>query len=36
LKGAGFPDVVGELAWLASILVEFVVLASSRFGKKLA
>jgi ABC transporter DrrB family efflux protein len=36
LKSSGFPDVVGELAWLACILVALVVLASSRFSKKLA
>jgi ABC-2 type transport system permease protein len=36
LKGAGFLDIARELAWLAAILLALVVLASSRFSKKLA
>jgi ABC-2 type transport system permease protein len=36
LKGSGLADVASELAWLAGILVVLVVLASSRFSKKLA
>ena len=36
LKGSGLADVAPELAWLAGILVVLVVLASSRFSKKLA
>jgi ABC transporter DrrB family efflux protein len=36
LKGSGLADVTGELAWLSSILVVLVVLASLRFSKKLA
>ena len=36
LKSSEFRDVGGELAWLAGILVALVVLASSRFSKKLA
>src|SRR4051812_3642638 len=36
LKGSGLADVGPELAWLAAILVLLVVLASSRFSKKLA
>jgi len=36
LKGSGLADVGGELAWLAGILIALVVLASSRFSKKLA
>ena len=35
-KSSEFRDVAGELAWLAAILVALVMLASSRFGKKLA
>jgi ABC-2 type transport system permease protein len=34
LKGAGFADLAGELAWLAGILVALVALASIRFRKK--
>jgi len=36
LKGSGFRDVAGELAWLGGILMALFVLASSRFSKKLA
>ena len=36
LKGSGFRDVAGELAWLRGILMALLVLASSRFSKKLA
>jgi len=36
LKGSEFRDLAGELAWLAGILVALVVLASTRFSKKLA
>jgi len=36
LKGSGFRDVAGELAWLGGILMALLVLASSRFSKKLA
>jgi ABC-2 type transport system permease protein len=36
LKGSGFADVSRELAWLSGILVALVLLASSRFSKKLA
>jgi hypothetical protein len=36
LKSSEFRDLGGELAWLAGILVALVVLASSRFSKKLA
>lgn len=36
LKSKEFRDFGGELAWLAGILVALVVLASSRFSKKLA
>jgi len=36
LKSSEFQDVAGELAWLAAILVALVVLASTRFSKKLA
>ena len=35
LKGAGLAEVSTELAWMASILVALVVLASARFSKKL-
>ena len=35
LKGSGFSDVAGELAWLGAILVILVTLASLRFRKKL-
>jgi ABC-2 type transport system permease protein len=35
LKGASFPEVAGELVWLASILVILVAVASTRFSKKL-
>jgi len=36
LKGSGFADISRELAWLSGILVALVLLASSRFSKKLA
>ena len=36
LKGSGFADLSGEVAWMAAILVALVVLASLRFSKKLA
>jgi ABC-2 type transport system permease protein len=36
LKGAGLFDVLGELTWMAVILVALVTLASLRFSKKLA
>ena len=35
LKGAGFADLAGELAWLAGILIVLVTLAAARFRKKL-
>ena len=35
LKGSGFSDLSGEVAWMAAILVALVVLASLRFSKKL-
>jgi len=36
LKSIEIRDLGGELAWLVGILVALVVLASSRFSKKLA
>ncbi len=33
LKGAGFADLVGELAWLLGTLAVLVLLASRRFHK---
>ena len=36
LKSSEIRDLGGELAWLVGILVALVVLASSRFSKKLA
>ncbi len=36
LKGSGFVDVSRELGWLSAILVAPVLLASSRFSKRLA
>ena len=36
LKGSGLAEVSGELAWLAGILLALVLLASTRFSKKLA
>jgi ABC-2 type transport system permease protein len=36
LKGAGFADVAGEVAWMGGILVVLVTLATLRFSKKLA
>ena len=35
LKGSTFPDLLGELVWLACILSALVALASARFSKKL-
>jgi ABC-2 type transport system permease protein len=35
LKGGGFADVAGELVWLAGILGVLVLIASTRFRKKL-
>lgn len=35
LQGAAFPDVAGELVWLACILFVLIVVASIRFKKKL-
>jgi ABC-2 type transport system permease protein len=35
LRGGTFPDVRGELIWLSGILVALVVIASTRFQKKL-
>jgi ABC-2 type transport system permease protein len=35
LKGAGFADLQGEVAWLAAILVVLVALAAARFRKKI-
>ncbi len=35
LKGAEWPEVQGEVAWLAGILVALVTIASLRFSKKL-
>lgn len=35
LMGAGFDDVAGELLWLGGILVILVVIASTRFEKRL-
>jgi ABC-2 type transport system permease protein len=35
LQGAGYPDIAGELFWLACILGVLLVLASLRFKKKL-
>ena len=36
LRGSGFEDVAVELVWLTGILVVLVMLASTRFSKKLA
>jgi ABC-2 type transport system permease protein len=36
LRGATFPDLVVELAWLTGLLVALVALASLRFSKKLS
>lgn len=35
LKGSGFSDLFGELAWMTAILLTLVVLSSLRFSKKL-
>jgi ABC-2 type transport system permease protein len=35
LQGAGFPDIAGELGWLALILSVLILVAFLRFKKKL-
>jgi ABC-2 type transport system permease protein len=35
LKGSGFPDLAGELVWMAAILAILILLSSLRFRKKL-